>query len=576
MLTFKVMKNIDIFILCVITSLFFSSCQKDFLDVDSPNLTDQEVWNDPALADAFIRGLYTSIRLADKEPGHNGVDTPAGFGRGFHYAMWSSVSDETVFTNDDQTYLVQRGQLSPSNYGFISSAWGRSYRNIREVNIALSHIDTDESPFDETTKERLVAELHFIRAFRYFELFRGFGKVPIIGDVVYDLDSDFSPLYDRKDITEVVDYIKNELEMAISGLPDTNGARATNAAAMALKSRLLLYAASPLYTNDVNDTQKWKEAADAAKDIMDLNRFSLVDDLDSDPAENYRKYFVTQTQTREDIFMRFYVASSISGGRSIPIERANGPNGSGGWGGNCPLQNLVDDYEMDDGKPITDPTSGYDDQDPYVNRDPRFYASIVYNGSILRDRAYESFLPGGLDSPDGNEPFNTSITGYLMRKFIREDITLNDSELMGTTPWRYFRYAEILLNYAEAKNEESGPDISVHNAVNAIRRRAGMPDLETDLTQSQMRDHIRNERRIELVFEEHRYFDVRRWKIAMDVENKPARGILITKNSNGTLSFAPKIALSGKMFQVQHYWFPIPIEDISASNNVLEQNPNYN
>ncbi|MGE5944465.1 MAG: RagB/SusD family nutrient uptake outer membrane protein [Flavobacteriales bacterium] len=568
------MKNRKIFILCAITLLSVFSCEKDFLDVESPNLTDQAVWADPNLADAFIRGLYTSVRLADKEPGHNGGDTPAGFGRGFHWAMWNSVSDETIYSNDDQTYLVQRGQLSPSNFGFMSTVWGRSFRNIREVNIALANIDVDSSPFEAETKSRLVAELHFIRAFRYFELLRGFGEVPIVGDIVYDLNSDFSPLYDRKPISEVVSYIENELEMAISGLPDTNGARATNGAAMALKSRVLLYAASPLYTNDVNDVQKWQNAANAAKDVMDLGRYSLVTNLDADPAENFRKLFVNQTATSEDIFMRFYVPTSSSGGRAIPVERMNGPNGSGGWGGNGPMQNFVDDFEMTNGLPIDDAASGYDDQAPYVNRDPRFYATVVHNGMTFRDRPYESFLPGGKDSPDGNEPWNTSKTGYLMRKFMREDIDLNSWDDMGTSPWRYFRYAEILLNYAEAQNEAVGPDASVYDAVNQVRARAGMPDL-VGLSQSEMRDRIRNERRVELAFEEHRYFDVRRWKIAMQVENEPARGISITKAGDGTLTYAPKIALDGKKFEEKHYWFPIPLEDITASNNVLEQNPNY-
>lgn len=574
MLIFKDMKNKSIFILGVLITLFLSSCEKDFLDVDSPNLTDQAVWADPNLADAFIRGLYTSVRLADKEPGHNGGDTPAGFGRGFHWAMWNSVSDEAIYSNDDATYLVQRGQLSPSNYGFMSTVWGRSFRNIREVNIALTNIDVATSPFDAQTKQRLVAELHFIRAFRYFELLRGFGKTPIIGDVVYDLNSDYAPLYDRKDIPVVVSYIEKELDMAIAGLPATNGARATNGAAMALKSRLLLYAASPLFTNDVDDVQKWQKAANTAKAVMDLNRYSLVTNLDANPTENYRKLFVKQTATSEDIFMRFYVSTSSSGGRAIPVERMNGPNGSGGWGGNCPTQNFVDDYEMDNGLPITAPASGYNAQDPYLNRDPRFYASVVYNGKVFRDRAYESFLPGGKDSPEGNEPWNTSKTGYLMRKFMREDITLDSWNDMGTSPWRYFRYAEILLNYAEAQNEAVGPDVSVYAAINKVRNRAGMPSL-VGLSKSQMRDRIRNERRVELAFEEHRYFDVRRWKIAMQTENQEARGISITKNSNGTYTYGPRIALTGKMFLEQHYWFPIPLEDITASNNVLIQNPKY-
>ena len=574
MLNSKKMRNI--LLIFFITAFFLSACEKDFLEVDSPNLTDQAVWEDPALAEAFVVGLYTSIRIADKEPGHNGNDTPAGFGRGFHWAMWSSVSDETVYSNDDQTYLVQRGQLTPSNVGFMGTAWARGYRAIREVNLALENIDTETSPFSQEVKEQLTAELHFIRAYRYFDLLKGFGNVPIVGDRVTSLeDEDFADLFERKSIEEVVSYIEGELDQAIAVLPEDNGARATRGAAMALKARVLLYAASPLYTDETNDPQKWQKAADAARAVMDMNKYALVTDLDADPAENYRKLFLQRSATIEDIFMRFYLETSPSGGRAIPIERMNGPNGSGGWGGNCPMQNFVDDFEMSNGLDIDDPGSGYDEQDPYVDRDPRFYASIVYNGSMTRDRAYESFLPGGKDSPDGNEPWNTSPTGYLMRKFIREDITLNDWNEMGTSPWRYMRYAEVLLNYAEAQNEASGPDPSVYDAINAVRSRAGMPDLPAGLSKDQMRERIQNERRIELGFEEHRYFDVRRWKIAMEVENEPAMGISITRAPDGSLTFGPKEALSGKTVGDEHHWFPIPLDEITAADGALEQNPGY-
>jgi hypothetical protein len=565
------MKNI-LYVLILISSFLIVSCDSDFLEVDSPNLTDQAVWSDPALTQAFILGLYTSVRIVDKEPGHNGEDTPAGFGRGYHWAMWCSVSDETIYSNDDDTYLVQTGQLSPSNYGWMSTTWGRSYRNIREVNLALSNIDTDDSVFEDDLKRLLVAELHFIRAFRYFELLRAFGKVSMMGDHVYSMNDDFTPLYDRKEIPEVVAYILSELEMAIEDLPLDNDARATKGAAMTLKSRLLLYAASPLYTGGSNDGQKWQAAASAANDVINMGKYSLATDLDEDKSENYRKIFVSQNATSEDIFLRYYASTGL--GRSIPSERMNGPNGSGGWGGNGPMQNFVDDFEMSNGKAIDEPDSGYDDQDPYEDRDPRFYATVVNNGSMLRDRPYEFFLPGGMDSSDGNEPWNVSKTGYLLRKFMDTEITLDDWDYMGAIPWRYMRYAEILLNYAEAQNEAVGPDDNVYNAINQVRQRAGMPPL-VGLSQDQMREKIRNERRIEMAFEEHRYFDVRRWKIAMDVENREARAILIIKEDDGSLTYSPDIALRGKAFEEKHYWMPIPLEEILASNNVLEQNPGY-
>lgn len=550
---------------CVITS-----CDKDLLDVKSTSITDESLWKDPALAEAFIINLYTGIRMAEKEASDD--EHNIGFGRGYHWALWASITDEAVYSNDDQTYLVQRGQLSPSIYGWTSTAWGRSYRGIRESNLALEKIE--ETPFTEERRNLLKAELRFIRAYRYFDLLKGFGGVPLLGDRVTSLTDDFSDLYERKSIAETVSYIQSELDAVIPVLPEDPGSdwesgRATSAAAMGLKSRLLLYAASPLYTDGANDVSKWQAAADAAKDVMDLNKFDLVTDLDADPAENYRKLFLSPPGV-EDIFYREYSATS----RAMAMERMNAPNGFGGWGGNCPMQNLVDDYEMNNGLPIEDGASGYDDQDPYVDRDPRFYGTILYNGASYRGREIETFLPGGKDSPAGNEPWNTSPTGYYLRKFLKETVGLDDWNNMGTSPWRYIRYAEILLNYAEAQNEAAGPDQSVHDAVNAVRDRAGMPNLPSGLTTDEMRDRIRNERRIELAYEEHRYFDVRRWLIAADVENEPAGGISITK-SGSILTFASKEALTGKHFDPKHYWFPIPVEEINATNHALDQNPGY-
>jgi len=264
------------------------------------------------------------------------------------------------------------------------------------------------------------------------------------------------------------------------------------------------------------------------------------------------------------------------------LEIANGPNGYGGWGGNLPLQNLVDDYEMDNGKSITDGTSGYNAQNPYVNRDPRFYATIIYNGSTYRGATIETFTPGGKDSKDGPENWNTSKTGYYLKKYMNDAYPLqNPWGNAGFQPWYYIRYAEVLLNFAEASNEASGADIvpagstlSARTAVNLVRARAGMPALPAGLTQTAMRDAIRYERRVELAFEEHRFYDVRRWKIADVTENKPAQGIAITK-SGATLTYATKVALDGRAFATKHYWLPIPRAEIQASGNKIQQNTGY-
>ncbi len=552
----------------LILAVTIVSCEKDFLEVNpTDRVSEVAIVQDSTLFEAYVINRYLGVRLTDKE----GDGSVPGFGRGFEYAMMGSVTDEAIYNNDDNTWLIQQGQLSPENTGILGTFWGRSYRSIREVNYALQKID--EVEMSENSKQRLTAELKFIRAFRYHDLIRNYGEVVLMGDRVSELGDDFSDpeLFEKSSIQESLEYVINELNDAAEGLPLNNSGeweegRATQGAALALKSRLLLYAASPLYNNDDSDPQKWQRAADAAQDVMDLGIYSLYQD-------GYADLFLTEGSNSEIIFARYYNINE----RHTALEIANGPNGYGGWGGQVPLQNLVDDYEMVDGSEF-DWDDPEDANSPYENRDPRFYESILFNGADYRGREVETFTPGGLDSQDGPDNWNTSKSGYYLRKFINEDLPIqNPWEVAGTQNWIYFRYAEILLNYAEAQNEAAGPDESVYDAVNQIRMRNGvdMPPLPSGLSQEEMRQAIRQERRIELAFEEHRFYDVRRWKIAMETENEPAYGINITKNEDGSLSYERKIALEGRSFEEQHYWLPIPRQEIQSSDGELEQNPGY-
>ncbi|MFD2162392.1 RagB/SusD family nutrient uptake outer membrane protein [Paradesertivirga mongoliensis] len=557
-------------ILCLAASIsVVSSCKKDFLDVvPTDRLSDAAITGDSTTFEAYVVNRYLGVRLTNKEA----EGTLPGFGRGFEYAMWSSLTDESIYNNDDNTWLVQKGELSPDNVGIAGTFWGRSYRGIRECNFALANVD--KVNMSDAHRKWLIAELKFIRAFRYHDLIRNYGGVPLLGDKVYQLGEDFADpsLFERKSITECINYVVAELNAAAAGLPATNSGawlkgRATKGAALALKSRLLLYAASPLY-----NAGTWQAAADAAKAVMDLNQYGISSD--------YQNMFISSNANNEVIFARYYTV----GARHVPMEIANGPNGYDGWGGNLPLQNMVDAYEMNNGKVITDPTSGYNAQDPYKNRDPRFYATILHDGAQYRGRAVETFVPGGRDSKDGPSNWNTSKTGYYLRKFVDESMPINNPwNIAGLQPWIYFRYAEILLNYAEAVNEVHGPDVvpagstlSARTAINQIRSRASvnMPGLLPGLTKEQMREAIRRERRVELAFEEHRFYDVRRWKIADQTENMPAQGITITKSGN-TLSYQTKIALEGRKFEEKHYWLPIPRAEIQASGNKLVQNKDY-
>lgn len=552
----------------LLSLLFVGSCDDNFLSVEpTDRLSDAAIWNDSTLVEAFVLNTYIGPRLTDKE----GVESSgAGFGRTWEYALWSSLTDESIYNNDDDTWLIQRGELSPDNLGIAGTIWGRSYRVIRDCNLFLQNIDDVE--MSETKKQRLTAEIKFVRAYRYHDLIRNYGRVPLLEGQVYQLEGDFSSenLYNQRSINEGINYAVNELEEAAQNLPvdhDSNWevGRATRGAALALKARLLLYSASPLYNNGNNDSQKWQDAADAAQEVMDMSEYSLYPD--------YGELFLTPYDNPEIIFERVYAYDN----RHLSLEVANSPNGYGGWAGNVPLQNLVDDYEMANGEPIDEPGSGYDPQNPYENRDPRFYETILFNGADYRGREVETFTPGGLDSEDGPEPWNTSITGYYLRKFLDTDLRVQNNPWndQTTQPWIYIRYAEILLNYAEAQNEASGPDMTVYNAVNEVRNRVGMPDLPQGLSQSEMRDRIRNERRIELAFEEHRFYDVRRWMIAEQTANEPAYGIDVTMNEDSSISYSQDVALDGRSFEQRHYWLPIPRQEIQASDGRLEQNPGY-
>lgn len=550
--------------------LSITSCKKDLLNVQATDrISTVAVETDTAVFEAFVANRYIGARLQDKE----GDGSNPGFGRGFEYSMWSSLTDESIYNNDDATWLIQRGQLAPENLGGAGVLWARSYRSIRECNYALSILP--KITMSAARKTRLEGELKFIRAFRYQDLIRNYGGVVLVGDKVSQLTDNLQDpsLFKRASIKESIDYAVAQLDDAAAKLPlDNDGGwllgRATKGAALALKSRLRLYAASPLYAAGT-----WADAVTAAQAVISLNKYGIY-------TGGYGNLFLTN-ETNEAIFERLYTKNA----NHTHLEIANGPNGYGGWAGNTPLQNLVDDYEMDNGKAITDPTSGYDATHPYDHRDPRFAATVLYNGALYRGQTVDSYIPGGKDSKDGPDNWNTTKTGYYLKKYMNDAYPLqNPWGNAGFQPWIYFRYAEVLLNFAEAANEAYGPDVvpsgsslSARTAINLIRSRpsVNMPALAGGLSQSQMRDAVRYERRVELAFEEHRFYDVRRWKIADVTENKPAGGVIITKNANGSFVYTSKVALDGRTFATKHYWLPIPRSEIQASGGQLQQNPGY-
>jgi starch-binding outer membrane protein, SusD/RagB family len=545
-------------LLSLIAALTIASCSDNLLDQQPVDrIVDETVWSDPGLVQAFVTSKYRDLGF--------------GFNWNGDEVLWSSFSDESLFRHDYGVWVANRGELTPNNLGILAdevsnpnlNPWGKNYRYIRDANLFFERIGT--VPMDSAQRRSLTGEMKFLRAFRYFDLIRNYGAVPLITQT-FALGDDFAANVARAPLADCINFVVREADEAAALLPTaqptTEVGRATKGAAMALKARMLLYAASPLYTGGANDPAKWQAAAQAAKAIMDLNLYTLFPD--------YQQLFLS-ARNPEIIFDRG-AANVRLADSGLNLERNNGPNGFGGWGGNMPIQNLVDAYETTAGKPISDPTSGYDPQRPYANRDPRLAATVLYNGSTYRGRTIETFTPDGLDSPDGPdgpEPWNTSTTGYYLRKFMNENRDFRDAA-GSQAPWIYFRLGEVLLNYAEAQNEATGPDASVYEAINRIRARARMPNVPAGLSQAQLREAIRRERQVELAFEEHRFYDVRRWQIAEQTENEPARGVAVTRNAAGVVSYTP-IVVQQRRFQVRNYRLPIPVKEIQANPN-LQQN----
>lgn len=539
------MKKIT-YISLILLSLIFISCD-DFLDRKPlDKMTEEDVFNDEALLTAYVNACYNA------------------YPTGFEEAMMSSTTDETYTRHGkESSIIVSRGEMTADNITTFDSGrfsnfnyWEKAYEYLRNVNIYFEKID--KATVSEDLKSRLTGEMKFIRAFIYSNLIWRFGGVPIITRSYSMGEEDYSVT--RNTYDECVEFILSDLNDAITRLPDkmegTNSGRACADACKALKARVLLYAASPL-NNPNNEQSKWQKARDASLEILQLPGYELASD--------YRSIFFESNN--EVIFRREY--TKANGHR---MNLYNSPNGYDGWGGNCPLQNLVDDYEMKaTGKKPAEAGSGYDPANPYEGRDPRFYASILYNGAMYRGRAVEVFIPKGKDSSQGDVgSWNTSLTGYYLYKFIDENQPLSET---NTQPWVYFRLAEFYLNYAESQYYLGNED-ECRAAINKVRSRKGVEMPLVTETGVRLLEKLRNERRIELSFENHRYFDLRRWLIAETYENIDAKGVEVVKESDGTFTYNPIMVLE-RNFLPQHYLLPIPRAEIIKSKDSLVQNPNY-
>ena len=491
---------------------------------------------------------------------------PEGLNRFSGDALLGAATDDACFAIESSN--IQ--QFNNGSWNALSNpdnVWNRYFagiakcctllENSNHVNLDISRLDPAKRvEYENNLKDIRMwrAEAHFLRAYFNFELLKRYGPIPIIKSTL-DINKDYSDT-PRPTMKEVVEFIANDCDMAADSLELTpwrnmNDAfgRATKGAALALKSRLLLYAASPLYVDfgDIDEANKpsdatlWKAAADAAKAVIDLNQYEL--------ASAYDDLFKNDFQNKEYIFVRRYPSNS-------DFEKSNFPVSYGGKGGTNPSQNLIDDYEMLDGTAFdwNDPVKA---AHPFENRDERLLATVLMNGVLFKGKRVATY-PGGADAMPNP---NATKTGYYLRKFLNENVNIQTGGGSDGHVVPLFRLAEIYLNYAEALNEydPTNPDIAVY--LNKIRERVSLPDVPSGLTQEQMRTLIHHERRVELAFEEHRFWDVRRWKVASSTLGAPVKGVKITQDDAGNFTYSP-VQVEQRVFQPKMYWYPIPQSEV--------------
>jgi hypothetical protein len=550
MLPFNI-KNMKKIIYILIIVITVTSCNKlELTPLDK--IADTSTWSDQNLIQLYVNAQYNVLLH-----GYQNDLLPAADDEAFNIHQFGNL------------FMVQTGQLTQDNVTDFSNKinyWDFAYGYIYNINVFFSKIDA--APVDATFKNGAKAEMRFLRAYIYANLIWRYGNVPIITKV-FDLHDNFKVTQASYD--DCVKFIDSELDAAVAQLPPNQSVsqegRASANACLALKARVLLYAAS-LQNNPNHDNAKWQAAADASAALLNLG-YSLNAD--------YQGTFLGDNS--EIIFARYFTQAN-----STNFSLEEGRNGSNGWTSQNPSQNQVNAYEMattgklpyieqPDGSLLLNPGSGYDPNNPYVGRDPRMDASILHDGSVWQGRVTETF-DGGLDSPESSiQPWNASLTSYAYKKGVVESIPPSGSSVKPTNPWIFFRYAEVLLNYAEAEFE-LGREPVARQYINMVRARPSVNMPPVTETGDALRAKIQNERRVELAFEEHRFFDVRRWKIATVTENIPILRMQITKQTNGSKAYQIK-SLEARSFLPQHYLIPIPRSEVDKSQGSLIQNPGY-
>jgi hypothetical protein len=583
----------SILFIVVATIIGFSSCKKaGFLDRKTETLTEEKVFADSALTIGFVNDLYA----------YTGQDVVP-----FRYSTITSPGSNDYACFDEQTSLavsyysapqqgLMGGTYSASNYA-LNNYWSTYYKKIRQAALFLQNVNS--TPISAQRKARLIAEAKYLRAFFYVSLIRFYGGVQIMPNETLNVEDVL--ISKRNTYKECVDYVVKELDEAAKGLPSAvtqeaaEYGHATRGAALALKARILLTAASPLFNGNSYSSNAavlpyitysqtynpdlWQKAADAMKAVIDLNDYALVEDNVTRPGHGFWKFAIKGRRTSEHI-----IPFIVSNGTSLESARFPRSRAGAGAGYGNPTDNAVQYFGMKNGKSITDPTSGYDATKPFENRDPRFNYSIIYNQApIWKSGSGTTLVPVDIYfnkasnalSADGIQVYYTK-TGYYSRK-MANDSTVTSSSIQRALP--VIRYAEILMGYAEALNE-LGQTQNAVTVLNQVRKRAGIDPglglrygIEEGITKEGLRKIIQSDYVAEFLMEGHFWYDTRRWKTAEVTEAATINSNYISKELNGTYTYEKRTALSVN-WQPRAYLAPIPQTEIDKSATLI-QNPGW-
>ncbi len=570
-------------------------------NTDKVKLTENTQWKSESTADIFLNDIYGSLDILYNSP--ESLDNFTDFNdAGYYYPSWKWK--QGILTTESYDGNIFDGRaVGP---GAIIE-WKNTYTRIRKCNTFISEVKKNSKNFTSDWMHKRIDEARFLRAFWYSRLWQAIGGIPIITTVLNRATMDSTQIYHKRATYEqTFDFIVTQLDSVINdgylavkyNQGDPDAGRATLGAALMLKGWVQLYAASPAYNATVPAVgsnpgkccgfgnykkSRWADAAATFKKFITTygngNPYSLFPNLKT-------LWYPDNEYNSGVIWDRQIVANTPQGSS---YEQYGGPVWINGayytWGNYDPTQELVDQFYMANGKAINDPGSGYDPQNPYVNRGQRFYDWIVYNGAPY-DMAWMS-KPDTIYTwinkvhPSDNEiDFGTGDvgnTGYYSKKKLNPNVRPGGGAKSGAN-WIYFRYAEVLLGYAEAENEAVGPDASVYSAVNKIRERAGLPDLSPGLSQSEMEQEIHQERNVEFCYEDKRFWDIIRWKTADKVMNQDHHAMKITNTSpsdnSGTWTYQVVPLNHPHTFHQYMYLDPIP-QAVIDQNPRIKQNPGY-